>query len=54
MVLNSTLLLSQCDRQRPLCGNCNTGNSRGGMCTYVDTVEEAQEVLADEEEKDAK
>ena len=46
--------MSQCDRQRPVCGNCNVGNSRGGMCTYVDTVEGAQEVLASEGEKDAK
>lgn len=44
----------QCDRQKPLCGNCTTSSTRGGMCTYVDTVEEAQEVLATEGEKDAK
>ncbi|UZJ55104.1 hypothetical protein CBS101457_004424 [Exobasidium rhododendri] len=44
----------KCDRQRPVCGNCDVGNSRGGMCTYVDTVEGAQEVLAGEGEKDAK
>lgn len=44
----------KCDRKRPVCSNCVAGNSRGGMCTYVDTAEGVQEVLANEGEKDAK
>lgn len=52
---NFVLYACQCDRQKPLCGNCSTASTRGGgLCTYVDTVEEAQEVLANEGEKDAK